>query len=286
MKKKTMWKENLYQPIEILLREHDDFPIGEHQHSFFEMAYIRKGTGHFCAQVLGHDKEYHTYKENNLFLIPPDRIHLFTIDSHSEYIFIRFTRNYISSYINCRIENILDIPSQFLINLSESDTITVETLMDFIAKETQCRHNLSELLLQYYVNSIILLCARNLSSTASEYNNTDSNKAQYMLQYIQQHIHQPELLKLDILADKFHLSPTYVGRFFKRNFGEDFRKYVSMNRLRMVEDMLVNTQMSIKEIAARMGYVDSCYLNKLFIQHHGMTPVQFRKQYATSQRIL
>lgn len=29
-----MWKENLYQPVEILLREHDTFPIGEHQHSF------------------------------------------------------------------------------------------------------------------------------------------------------------------------------------------------------------------------------------------------------------
>lgn len=42
MKNTTMWKENLYQQVEILLREHDEFPIGEHQHSFFEMTYIRR----------------------------------------------------------------------------------------------------------------------------------------------------------------------------------------------------------------------------------------------------
>lgn len=286
MKKQTMWKENLYQPIEILQREHDDFPIGEHQHSFFEMAYIMKGSGHFSARIINHEKECYTYHENNLFLIPPDRIHLFTIDSHSQYIFIRFTRNYISSYIGYHIEKCLDIQSKFLLSLSDSDAKTLYNLMNMIAQENMFRHNLSELLLQYYVNCIILLCARNLSETASEYDNTDSNKAQYMLQYIQQHIHQPELLRLNILADKFHLSPTYVGRFFKRNFGEDFRQYVSMNRLRMVEDMLVNTKMSIKEIAARMGYIDSCYLNKLFIQHHHLTPVQFRKKYTATKRIL
>ena len=44
-----MWKENLYRPFEILLREHDDFPIGRHQHSFYEMVYILGGTGDFEA---------------------------------------------------------------------------------------------------------------------------------------------------------------------------------------------------------------------------------------------
>ena len=49
-----MWKENLYQQVEILLREHDEFPIGEHQHSFFEMTYILEGSGDFCADTFVH----------------------------------------------------------------------------------------------------------------------------------------------------------------------------------------------------------------------------------------
>ena len=73
-----------------------------------------------------------------------------------------------------------------------------------------------------------------------------------MLQYIQRHIHQPELLKLDLLADKFNISPKYVGRFFKRHFGEDYKQYITKNRLKIVEDMLTNTKMTVKEIAARL----------------------------------
>ena len=260
-----MWKENLYRPIEILLREHDDFPVGKHQHSFFEMVYILAGSGNFEADVLHSEQEHCSYHANDLFLIPPDSPHLFTIANHSRFVFIRFTRNYLVDYINCQFENCLEIQAAFRLDLSESDSDSVS-------------HNLSELLLQHYVNSIILLCTRNLSAITSEYDNLSNNKPQYMLQYIQQHIHQPELLTLNILADRFHLSPKYVGRFFKRNFGEDYKQYLSRNRLKRVEDMLINTRMTIKEIAAQMGYADSCYLNKLFIQHHGMTPLQFRKR--------
>lgn len=72
-----MWKENLYQQVEILLREHDEFPIGEHQHSFFEMTYILEGSGDFCAHTMGSEREWHTYEAGDLFLVPPNRIHLY-----------------------------------------------------------------------------------------------------------------------------------------------------------------------------------------------------------------
>ena len=72
-----MWKENLYQPVEILLREHDTFPIGEHQHSFFEMAYILEGTGSFVVNSVNGGKEHHNYCAADLCLIPPNRVHMF-----------------------------------------------------------------------------------------------------------------------------------------------------------------------------------------------------------------
>ena len=83
-----MWKENLYQPVEILLREHDTFPIGEHQHSFFEMAYILEGTGSFVVNSVNGGEEHHNYCAADLCLIPPNRVHLFRTCSHSRYLFI------------------------------------------------------------------------------------------------------------------------------------------------------------------------------------------------------
>ena len=42
------------------------------------------------------------------------------------------------------------------------------------------------------------------------------------------------------------------------------------------EHLLLNTGMTVKEIAAQTGYVDSCYLSRLFVRHYGVTPLQYR----------
>lgn len=273
-----MWKENLYRPIEVLLREHDNFPLGEHKHSFYEMVYIIDGTGYFDAHVFESIQDHSMYHKNDLFLISPDCPHIFKIKSRSQFIFIRFTQNYLSDYTNYNFEHFLKTKYGFRVNFSDDDFLTVCQLMNIIFSEVSNKQHLSELLLQYYVNSIILLCTRSLSEITSEHDSINNNKPQYMLQYIQQHIYQPEFLKLDILADKFNISPKYIGRFFKRNFGEDYKQYLLRNRLKRVEDMLVNTKMTIKEIAIQMGYVDSCYLNRLFTKQYGITPLQFRKR--------
>ena len=183
-----------------------------------------------------------------------------------------------TDYINRYAEDALDIQAGYCIRFQQGDAETIHCLIELVVREVSEKKMMSGHLLNYYVNSIIVLAVRNLSTSAPEHDNTDKDKAQYMLKYIRQHIHQPELLKLNIVAEKFHLSPTYAGRFFKRNFGEDFKQYIQKSRLKTVEDMLVGTQMSIKEISNRMGYTDPCYLHKLFLQYHHMTPLQYRKK--------
>lgn len=276
MKNTTMWKENLYQQVEILLREHDEFPIGEHQHSFFEMAYILEGSGTFCAHTVGSERECHTYEAGDLFLIPPSRIHVYTIRTHSRYVFIRFTENYVFDSIGHYVGRALEVQSGFRMQPVPADREAIRQLMELLVEEASGKRALSEMLLSNYVNSLILLTARGLDATETGVG-PEGDKARNLLLYIEQHIDQPDELRLEALAARFQLSPTYIGRFFKRNFGEDFRLYVSKNRLKRVEELLTGTRMSVKEIASRMGYIDSCYLNKLFRQHHGMTPMDYRK---------
>ena len=57
----TMFKENLYRPFEILLREHKTFPLKEHQHSFFEAVYIASGR-----EVSGYTARYPTRASLNI----------------------------------------------------------------------------------------------------------------------------------------------------------------------------------------------------------------------------
>ena len=101
-----------------------------------------------------------------------------------------------------------------------------------------------------------------------------------MLQYIQQHIHQPELLNTENLAQTFNLSSNYIGSYFKRNFQETLQQYILRNRLKMVENLLINSKMTVKEIAYKMGYTDSCHLVKSFQKYYGISPFKYRKEHS------
>ena len=177
------------------MREHDEFPIGEHQHSFFEMTYILEGSGDFCAHTMGSEREWHIYEAGDLFLVPPNRIHLYTIRTHSRYVFIRFTENYVLDCIGRYIGHALDIQSGFRMELSSSDKEAVRQLVGLLVGEVSHKRSLSEMLWSNYVDSLILLAARGLhlpdTGIAPE-----EDKAQHLLLYIEQHIDQPEQLRL------------------------------------------------------------------------------------------
>ena len=104
-----------------------------------------------------------------------------------------------------------------------------------------------------------------------------------MLQYIHRHIHQPERLKGSALCAAFNLSPAYIGRYFKRHFHESLRQYIVESRIRAAAEMLCNSRMSVKEIAYRLGYTDSCHLVRSFKHHYGTTPASYRSRYASGQ---
>ena len=66
-----MWKENLYQPVEVLTRKHTKFPIDEHQHSFFEMVYVQSGSGSFYVKEGDFKVQQTNYKSHALFTVSP-----------------------------------------------------------------------------------------------------------------------------------------------------------------------------------------------------------------------
>ena len=263
-----------------MIRNHEIFPIAEHQHSFFEMVYVKTGTGQFYAKESGYKVQDISYHENSLFLIPPETTHCFTIETHSEYIFIRFVIHYVEDYIGKYIAEVFRSPSrQAEILLNEQDKNMVSSLFDFIKSEEDCKQEGSNYLQQQWLNSILVIVARNIAHNAGvkDFTTKETNTSMYMLQYIQQHIHQPELLSTEILGKTFNLSPSYIGCYFKRNFQETLQQYISRNRLKMVENLLLNSKMTVKEIAYKMGYTDSCHLVKSFQKAYGMPPLKYRQ---------
>lgn len=274
-----MWKENLYQPVEVLIRRHSKFPIDEHQHSFYEMAYVREGSGTFYVREEGCRTQLCRYRTRSLFLIPPDTVHRFTIDRPSAYVFLRFTAGYAADYLGRRIEQALQASvGRCAVSLTGRDAQTVDRLFAFIEEE-KARREVSNQLIRSWLNSILVLAADHYLQLPDHEGipvAEPSDRALYLLQYIQQQIASPERLTCEALGERFHLSPTYVGPYFKRHFQEDLRHYIRRIRIRAIEHLLTESSLTVKEIAARLGYVDSAHLIKAFRDFHAMTPLEFR----------
>lgn len=168
-----------------------------------------------------------------------------------------------------------------LVVMSDKEAQTARQLISFIADEQANRQNFSVYLQQQWLNSLIALIARSFladNQTAFPADTEETDKALYLLQYIQQHIHQPQMLRIEALCQKFNLSENYIGRYFKRHFQESLQQYISRNRIKMAESLIKDTQLSMKEIAYRTGYSDACHLTKKFQSYYGLSPLKYRKQ--------
>ena len=79
------------------------------------------------------------------------------------------------------------------------------------------------------------------------------------------------------VADKFFLNREYLSRAFKKYTGTGMAKFLNDLRIREAQNLLLNTDLQIQEIADRVGYFDSKYFSQQFRKLVGMSPNQFRQ---------
>lgn len=84
-------------------------------------------------------------------------------------------------------------------------------------------------------------------------------------------------LTLQELGKKYFVNSSYLGQMFRKKYGQSFKDYLTSFRISRAEEMLVSTDMRIAEIAEKVGYKDSDYFLKKFIESNGCTPSKYRK---------
>ena len=77
------------------------------------------------------------------------------------------------------------------------------------------------------------------------------------------------------VADKFRLTPAYLSRLFKKEMGRGPAEYLQKIRIEAAKNLLVNTDMTIKEISEKVGYQYVLTLNRAFKKFEGITPSQY-----------
>ncbi len=72
------------------------------------------------------------------------------------------------------------------------------------------------------------------------------------------------------------VSGSHGARLFKKHVGLGVREYAKRKRLALAADKLKTTTLSVKEIAADLGYMSQTDLSRQFKQLFWLTPTEFR----------
>jgi AraC family transcriptional regulator len=150
-----------------------------------------------------------------------------------------------------------------------------------LALKTELEENTSNNL---YIESAITLLSVHL---LKHYANTNTvwrhyarglspSKLQCVLDYI--HTYYNRDLSLVELAALVELSPNYFVQLFKQSTGVTPYQYVLNYRIKTAKRLLAQSDLSIAQVAQNVGFFDQSRLTKLFRQHVGVTPKQYRNQ--------
>jgi len=131
-------------------------------------------------------------------------------------------------------------------------------------------HCLSVQELNDMLRDICLLLIREEQQTASV-----SERMQRIAQYIQEHFHESDIT-MGRVAELHQISSVAISLQFKETFGMSPSDYLSMLRMQQAQKMLTNTDLSVKEIGARVGYSDFPHFLRRFKAYTAMTPSQYR----------
>lgn len=88
-------------------------------------------------------------------------------------------------------------------------------------------------------------------------------------------------LSLTMLADRFHINPTYLSELFKKQIGTTFSDYLTQVRIGKAAEWLRDPHMRLSDIAELVGFANASYLSSVFKKHYGVSPNEYRNHSAS-----
>jgi AraC-like DNA-binding protein len=100
-----------------------------------------------------------------------------------------------------------------------------------------------------------------------------ANEVAYQLE-----THANEKFQINDLAQKLGVHRSYLSNSFKQLYGISPREFLSKVKIRSAKQLLLNTDLTIEEIATKLDFSSSSHFSKFFLSSVGLSPIKFRNQ--------
>jgi len=81
------------------------------------------------------------------------------------------------------------------------------------------------------------------------------------------------------ICKRIGITARHAQRIFKQEYGVSIHQFLSEIKMRQAKTLLVNTNNSIKQIAAEAGFENEKYFSTFFRKKEGVSPTRYRMKY-------
>lgn len=81
--------------------------------------------------------------------------------------------------------------------------------------------------------------------------------------------------RLSEIASVFFYNEVYLGRLFQSEYGESFKEFLNRERVTRAKKLL-EEELTVTEVAKRVGYNSVTYFNRVFKRLTGFTPTKYK----------
>lgn len=85
-------------------------------------------------------------------------------------------------------------------------------------------------------------------------------------------------ITLDTLASLVNLERSYLSRLFKKETGVNIFQYLAGIRLKEAQKLLTQGDMSVREVAFKVGIEDPFYFTRMFKKQYGVSPTDYAQR--------
>jgi YesN/AraC family two-component response regulator len=237
-----------------------------HAHTYTELFYIIGGNGQFQIE----DEQF-PVRSHQLVIVNPNIIHTErSYDAHPlEYIVLGIEGLEISS----------SEPSESRYCIySFSAANKVRECMQHILQEMQDRAQEYSTACLAYMNLLVVQLMRHAGTPMTQVADSSPSNRQCAIvrRYIDSHYKEP--LTLDRLAAEVNVNKYYLAHAYKQTYGISPISYMISRRIQTGKRLLTETDLSLSQISAILGFSSASYFSQSFHKAEGISPMEYRKR--------
>lgn len=228
----------------------------------WQMIYIINGCGHF--EIEGKE-EY--VEKGHIILFPPytPQVYYYRLEENPEVYWVHFSGYKVEAYLK-------ELEIRVGVHFVGIHLEFIQLFEDNI-KELQIKSPYYKQMCISYIKELFIKLKRKMQLEIQPLQKQDSFLAPFLAWV---HVNYREEISIASFAKACHVSESYFIRRWKAYTGKTPMQYFISVRITHSCELLLNTSLSISEIAAIVGYNNPLYFSRLFKKIVGVSPKAYR----------